>query len=310
MSESLIRTESEQLRFETPRGLPLVVTIPGLTDAGNTVSGLDEFIREQCDPSVVFRFNPDVLLDYRARRPVVTLENERIQNVQTDTLTLSVAHDELGRMFLHLSGFEPDYRWESFVNTVLRLMDEFEVENTTIFHAIPMPVPHTRPTKFTLTGTREDLISENTSWKPRTKVAGSVVNLLEFRLQELGEEVVSWAVMVPHYLASNDYPVSVLAALSAMSKSTGLLFDTDDLSESADTFLDVVNQQISDQPENRELVHEIEKRFDRFQMDQDAREELLGEDGVIPSADELAGEFEQFLAKKNDSEPPEEDESE
>lgn len=246
MSKSLISTQSQELRDETPRGLPLVVTIPGLTDAGSSVAGLNEFIWNSADPQVIIRFSNDDLLDYRARRPLITLQDETLIDYEAEELVLAVAHDQLGSQFLHLSGFEPDYRWEAFIDEVLGLVDEFEVAHTSIFHAIPMPVPHRRPVQFTLSGTREDLISHNSTWKPTTRIAASVTNLLEYRLAQLDDDVMSWAAMVPHYLAGSDYPTGVLGLISAMSKSTGLIFDTDEVRKRSDTFLDAVDAQIAE----------------------------------------------------------------
>ncbi|MGO1434299.1 MAG: PAC2 family protein [Canibacter sp.] len=296
MSKSLISTQSQELRDETPRGLPLVVTIPGLTDAGSSVAGLNEFIWNSADPQVIIRFSNDDLLDYRARRPLITLQDETLIDYEAEELVLAVAHDQLGSQFLHLSGFEPDYRWEAFIDEVLGLVDEFEVAHTSIFHAIPMPVPHRRPVQFTLSGTREDLISHNSTWKPTTRIAASVTNLLEYRLAQLDDDVMSWAAMVPHYLAGSDYPTGVLGLISAMSKSTGLIFDTDQVRKRSETFLDAVDAQIAESPENLEQIQELENRFDQYQHDTAAREDLLGKEGIIPSAEELAGEFERFLA--------------
>ena len=56
-----------------PRGLPLVLLLTGFTDAGNAVSGLIEHLRETTSPQPVVVFDNDVLLDYRARRPVICL---------------------------------------------------------------------------------------------------------------------------------------------------------------------------------------------------------------------------------------------
>ena len=305
MAHSLISTRSDDLRFSTERGLPLVVVIPGVADAGNSVQGLYEFLWEHCDPQVIFDFNADELIDYRARRPIATIKNQRVVEVSEYSLTLALAHDELGAPFILLSGFEPDFRWEAVVDEVLKLVDEFEIDHTTIFHAVPMPVPHTRETQFTVTGTREDLLAEHGNWMPNSTFPGPLTTLLEYRLQNIGEDVMSWVALVPHYLASNDYPVSVLAMLSALSTSTGRIFDTVELSGEAEQFLNMVDQQVSESEENLALIADMEQRFDQYQQNQEARVDLLGASGEIPSADELAFEFERFLAKKNKKDRPE-----
>ena len=57
-----------------PAGLPMVVVLTGFTDAGGAVSQMIELFREDLSPSPVVSFSADVLLDYRARRPVITFD--------------------------------------------------------------------------------------------------------------------------------------------------------------------------------------------------------------------------------------------
>ena len=301
MSDPLSYSVSDDLRHSVPRGLPLVVAIPGLTDAGSAVSGTAEFLDKHADPRPIVRFDEDLLLDYRARRPMISLKDGRFSEYEAETLALSLASDSLGTPFLILSGFEPDYRWNAFVDAVLRLIDEFDVAHTTILHAVPMPVPHTAPQRFTLTGTRDDLIQEHSAWHPSARIISSVTNLLELRIQQIDDDVVSWAALIPHYLSGNAYPVAVAGLVSAISTSAGLLFDPSELNAAAQEFRDAVDQQLQRDEEGLALVRELEARYQRYQMGEEAREELLGEDGEIPSAEELASEFERFLADSTKS---------
>lgn len=285
-------------RASVAKGLPLVVALSGSTDAGNAVSQLEQYLWERCKPEEIIRFDTDLLLDYRARRPLITFDEDHFTDYSPEELTLSLARDELGAPFLLLSGFEPDFRWEAFVEAVLLLVHEFEVSITTWVQAIPMPVPHTRPIVATVSGTREDLM-ERSAWKPTTRLPASIVHLLEYRLHGVGEEVVGFAHLVPHYLANNEYPELLTAALDNVMAATGLLFATDEAKERAQEFRQQVDRQISENEESRDMLDNLERRFDQYvEAHGDRSSSLLGEEGTMPTADQLANELERFLAER------------
>ncbi len=305
MSEAFISRVNPELEPVVPKGVPLVVALGGASDAGGVVSQLNDYLWERCDPKEIARFNADLLLDYRARRPLITFERDHLVDYAPETLTLSLAHDGLGSPFLMLSGFEPDFRWEQFVDSVLLLANEFEVSTTVWTHAVPMPVPHTRPIRCTTSGSREDLNDSRSVWKPTTKLPASVSHVLEYRLFGLGEDVAGFALLVPHYLANTEYPDALLAALDGFMAATGLLFPTDEVREASHEFHEQVDRQISENDESREMVRSLEARYDAYMEDQSfddpsTRSPLMSEDGTIPTADQLASEFERFLAQQRD----------
>lgn len=297
MTESIFSTVHQERRASVPKGLPLIVVLTGTSDAGSVVSQLEEYFWERCDPTEIVRFDSDQLLDYRSRRPLITFDEDHFVDYSPEELTLSLAHDRLGAPFLLLAGFEPDFKWESVVEAVLMLVHEFEVSVTTYAQAIAMPVPHTRPIVGTVSGSRDDLI-ERSIWKPTTRLPSSLVHVLEYRLHSLGEEVVGFAHLVPHYLANNEYPEVLCTALDNIMSATGLLFSTDDAREQARAFRAQVDRQIADNAESREMLENLERRYDLYQAEQSGHGPLLGEDGEMPTADQLASELERFLAER------------
>lgn len=297
VTESLFSAVYAERRASVAKGLPLVVALSGSTDAGNAVSQLEQYLWERCKPEEIIRFDTDLLLDYRARRPFITFNEDHFTDYSPEELVLSLARDELGAPFLLLSGFEPDFRWEAFVDAVLLLVHEFEVSLTTWVQAIPMPVPHTRPIVATVSGTREDLM-ERSAWKPTTRLPASIVHVLEHRLHGVGEEVVGFAHLVPHYLANNEYPELLTAALDNIMAATGLLFATDEAKERAQDFRAQVDRQIAENDESREMLVNLEQRFDQYVEAHGERAPLLGDEGLMPTADQLASELERFLAER------------
>ena len=301
MTESIIASVNTELRARVPKGLPMLVVLGGMSDPGGVQSQLSEYLWERNDPQEILRFSTDLLFDYRARRPMITFDEDHFVDYSPESLSLSLARDELGSQFLVLHGFEPDFRWEQFIDEVLMLVDEFEVSVTTWSHAIPMPVPHTRPIRATVSGTREDLIEARSVWKPTSKLPASLTHVLEYRLQNMGEDVVGFALLVPHYLANTEYPEALLTALDCIMSATGLLFATDEVRDANRGYLEQVETQISENEESIEMLRGLEGRYDAYMEDQTPPSPLVGEDGSIPTADQLASELERFLAQQRDS---------
>lgn len=281
---------------EVPHGLSLVAALTGFADSGSAVSQVSEHLMSTLEHRLVARFDADELLDYRARRPTFTFEHDHLTEYAPQTLELHLMFDELEHPFLFLTGFEPDFQWERFSAAVLQLIDRFQVANSTWVHAIPMPVPHTRPIGVTVSGARSELIDAMSVWKPRTQVPGNVLHLLEFRLTELEHPVAGFVLLVPHYLADTEFPAAAVTGLECVSAATGLLLPTDSLREDNRDFLSRIDSQVEGNQELAKLVGTLEERHDSYMQENPLPSPLTDEFGELPSADEIAAELQNFLA--------------
>jgi hypothetical protein len=285
---------------EVPLGLHLVAGLTGFADAGGAVSQFSEYLLDTLDHTVVAEFDTDALLDYRARRPVISFDHDHLTDYRPARLNLYLVQDELAQPFLLLTGFEPDFQWERFTAAVTQLVDRFGVKDTTWVHAIPMPVPHTRPMGVTVSGNRADLVETLSVWRPRTQVAANALHLVEYRLQELGHSTAGFVLLVPHYLAETEYPLAAVTALESISAATGLIFPTDQLREQGREFVSKIDDQVESNPELARLVTTLEERHDSYMLDNPMRSPLTDEDGELPTADAIAAELENFLAIRRD----------
>ncbi|ANP72658.1 proteasome assembly chaperone family protein [Cryobacterium arcticum] len=281
-----------------PEGLHLVAGLTGFTDAGGAVSQFTEYLLATLEHTVIAEFDADLLLDYRARRPIIYFDQDHLTDYRPPRLRLYLARDEIGQPFLLLAGFEPDFRWEQFTAAVLELVSRFTVSSTTWVNAIPMPVPHTRPIGVTVSGNRTDLIESMSVWRPHTQVPANALHLVEFRLQEMGAWAIGYVLLIPHYLADTEFPSAALSALESTSASTGLIFRTDSLREKNREFVARIDEQVGDNPELAKLVGTLEERYDAYMEGNTLRSPLTDEDGALPTADEIAAELEKFLATR------------
>lgn len=281
---------------DVPMGLPLIAGLTGFADAGGAVSQFTGNLTNTLQSRIVATFDNDVLLDYRARRPTIYFDQDHLTNYEPASLALRLVHDEVGQEFLLLSGYEPDFQWERFTAAVLGLVERFEVKSTTWVHAIPMPVPHTRPIGLTVSGNRADLIETFSVWKPHTQVLANALHLVEYRLQEIGHPIAGFVLLIPHYLSDTEFPDAAVKALEAVSSATGLIFATEELREQGREFVAKIDSQVENNHELARLVGTLEERHDSYMAGNPLRSPLIDEDGELPTADEIAAELEIFLA--------------
>lgn len=280
-----------------PAGLPMVITLTGFTDAGGAVAQVIEHFRTDLEPAPVIAFSNDALLDYRARRPIVAFQADHLTDYRPQRLELSLAHDAVGQPFVLLAGYEPDFAWEAFSETVLGLAEGLDVSSVTWVHAIPMPVPHTRPLGTTVSGTRSELTEAHSVWQPHTQVPATIGHLLEYRFAQSGAQVSGFVLLVPHYLADTEYPAAALAALDSLTVATGLVFEGDELREENREFVEKVTEQVSGSDELSRMLQGLEERYDSYMAGSNLGQPII-HTGDLPSADELAAELERFLANR------------
>ena len=284
---------------DVPMGLPLVAGLTGFADAGGSVSLFTANLMDTLQTRVVATFDNDALLDYRARRPTIYFEQDHLTNYRPASLALHLATDEIGQQFLLLTGYEPDFQWERFTAAVVGLIEKFQVKSTTWVHAIPMPVPHTRPIGVTVSGNRTELIETFSVWKPHTQVLANALHLVEYRLYELEHPVTGFVLLIPHYLSDTEFPDAAFKALESVSSATGLIFATTKLRDEGRDFIEKIDKQLEENPELARLVGTLEERHDAYMAGNPVRSPLIDEDGELPTADEIAAELEIFLALRH-----------
>ena len=258
--------------------------------AEHLVSGRGEVVRS---------FDVDELYDYRARRPMITFRQDHYVDYDEPRLDIVREHDRSGTPYLVLAGLEPDFRWESFVDGVQEVVEDLDVSLTLGLGAVPMGVPHTRPPMITAHGSRPELVDRKNLWQAEVRVPSSAQSLLEYRLAQRDIDSAGYVVHVPHYLTQVDYPPAALALLEAVIDRTGLDLDLDPIRAVQGATVADIERQIAEQG-GAEVLSGLEEQYDAFTRG--AAQSLLADDDSIPSGDELADQFEQFLARqrKND----------
>jgi predicted ATP-grasp superfamily ATP-dependent carboligase len=268
----------------------LITQLDGFVDAGQAGRMLSAHLLEHLEHEVLVEFDHDQLHDYRSRRPAMIFDTDRWKSYADLHLRLHRVVDEQGEVFLLLSGPEPDVQWERFSAALVGLVERLGVRLTVNVHGIPMAVPHTRPVTLTAHATDPALVQGARSWIDRVEVPASFTGLLEFRLGQLDRKAMGFAAHVPHYLAQAAFPEAALTLTRSLNQATGLAVPLEPLEKaSAENLADIATEMASS-TEVQELVATLEQQYDALKAEQQT--------DPVPSAEEIAAEFEKFLAER------------
>ncbi|AQU92947.1 PAC2 family protein [Corynebacterium pseudotuberculosis] len=287
-----------EVSLKDSEGPTLIVALQGYADAGHAIDASAEHLLAALEHRPVASFNNDELIDYRSRRPSVTIEHNNIVSAEELALGIEVLRDNSGTPFLLLSGPEPDLRWDAFTKAVADLVERFGVSRTICLYAAPMAAPHTRPMVVSAHGNSTDLIDHHFSLDTRITVPGSASLQLERLLNKQGRNVAGYTAHVPHYLSASPYPQATLSLLEAVSSSTGLKFPLRTLEEDSRKVAMQVEEQVANSAEIENVVRLLEQQYDgELERYREAHPEaVMPGDGVVPNAELLGEEFEKFLA--------------
>jgi predicted ATP-grasp superfamily ATP-dependent carboligase len=275
-------------------GAAMLVYLDGFMDAGAAGRLLTEHLLETFEHQTVARFDTDRLLDYRSRRPLMIFDKDHWESYQAPRLEIHLLTDPAGTPFLLLNGPEPDHEWELFTAAVVSLTDRLGAGTVVTYFGVPMGIPHTRPLGVLGHATRPGLVTNRMQLPSKLQVPVSATSLLELRLGEAERDAIGFAVQVPHYLAQAAYPTAALTLLDAVGEVTGLELPTGALQEAAERTNTLIDRQVAESTEIVDLVHSLEQQYDAAIAQEG--DDLLSEGEQLPTADELAAQFEQFLA--------------
>jgi proteasome assembly chaperone (PAC2) family protein len=262
----------------------LIMVLKGWIDAGLGADGASEVLADHLERHTIARFDADALLDWRARRPVMRLEDGINVRLSWDETELSWARDEAGNDLLLLFGNEPDHAWLAFTDQVVDLALELGTRLVLGLGAYPAPAPHTRP-PLVASSASDPALAEGLL-RSSVEVPTGVQGMIERKAALKGLPALGLWVQVPHYVSAMPYPAASLALLQTASRVAGLDLPTGDLSTRAAANRSRLDELIAANPEHVAMVAQLEAQADQEQ----ASAQLSATSG-----DELAAELERYL---------------
>jgi hypothetical protein len=281
--------------FELFGGLPtldepvLAGSLTGWIDASGAAQAATEALRQSCELRLLARFDPDLFIDYRARRPTMELRDGVNTRLVWPDIELWVGTDPSGRDVLVLAGPEPDSNWRRFAAATADLVQQMGCRSAVFFGAYPFATPHTRASRLSCSSPSTALVDSAPFLKNSVDVPAGMVAVLEHALVDRGIEAITVWAQVPHYLGNMGYPAASAALLDGLAQLTGLRLDTTALRTEAGALRQRIDELVGANDEHGAMVRQLESVYDT----------LTPDTGIgtpqMPSGDELAAEIERFL---------------
>ena len=277
----------------------LVVVLEGWIDAGFAAGRAMQCLLSELDTYPLASFDADALLDHRARRPVMHLKEGVNTGLSWPGIELRAGTDLEGNDILLLLGAEPDHAWRSFVDSVVDLAELFEVRMLVGLGAYPAAVPHSRPVTMSVTAATPELAAMSGLLRGTLDVPAGVQAALEYRFGQADIAALGLWSQVPHYVSGDmtPYPAASLALIDQLGRTAGLSLPVGGLGDEADRTRNRIDTAMAMNADHLAMLRNLEESYDAQAQAGPPMQ------GPIPSADELAAEFERFLRENGPDDP-------
>lgn len=248
----------------------------------------------------VATFDTSRYVDYRSRRPIISVENWCLTDIAMPEIAVDLLTDYSGNSFLILHGPEPDFHWDEFSESVMHIAQRYGVESVIGLMGMPAGIPHTRSTFVHQTATDELDIPTQPEMPHEVRITASMGMFVQHWAGQAGLHSIGLVAGIPYYLADAEFPQGGAALIDYLAAMTQLQLPVGDLAAAANQMRNVIDKQISDSEEVMGIVHMIEERYDSS-MDQmstklpGAPAPIMPED--IPSGEDIASKFQEFFSR-------------
>jgi predicted ATP-grasp superfamily ATP-dependent carboligase len=276
----------------------LIAAFRGWNDGGQGASLAGGYLARIWGGARFAEIDPENFYDFQAARPHVTLVDGVTRRIEWPENAFYHAQiPDLGRDAVILLGIEPNVRWRTFGELVVRLARELGVEMVVTLGSLLADVPHTRPAPVTASAGDPRLIEELGLEPSRYEGPTGIVGVLHDACTRDGLPSLSLWAAVPHYVSLAPSPRAALALCQRLGELLGAHIDTSELAEAVDAYNEQVSEAVAADAETAAYVEELEQRSDVFEQH-------------LPSGDSLAAELSRFLREreqKGDGDQPEPD---
>ncbi len=271
----------------------MVIALSGWFDASGAATGaLEWLLRERVAP-VVATIDCDPFYDFTQERPEVWIDDDEVRQVKWPTNEFRIARFPNGaRDLVVLTGVEPHVRWRTYCDCITTMATRLGCDVVVTLGASADAMPHSRVPPVVGSSTNDQLIRRLALSRPQYEGMTGVIGVLQERLEKLEIPAISLRVGVPHYLGNAQHPKSSGALLRHLEHVLGVATDHAQLAPDIERWQSLHDEAVAEDPQASAYVRMLERQFDHKA------------EASLPSADDLAAQFEAFL-KEQSPEPPE-----
>lgn len=294
--------------YEDTQAEVLLYAFSGAIDSGDIGGMIIEQLLHALPHEEVARFSLETVLDYRARRPRITIENWMMTDMRYPSCTLERITDYSGRQILLLRGLEPDINWEDFSLAIFEVCQKMGVKQAVDLMGIAANIPHTRIPFINQTSPNPDILPPQTEMPGTFIITASFGQYLQMLFQMISVQARGIVVGVPYYLADGQYPPGAVSAIQYLSETLNLDLPMGDLEAASTQMIKEISAQLEENPEAKELIEKMEQHYDEAltQPWGELHPKSLAESVDSRSGEAIAERIEKFLAQVNPQDAPEE----
>jgi proteasome assembly chaperone (PAC2) family protein len=270
----------------------VIAAFEGWNDAGEAASGAIEQLAREWDAEPVAALDPEDYYDFQVNRPTVEVDEDGTRRVIWPTTRLLVARRPgHNRDVVLIDGIEPSMRWRSFVVELLSFAQDVGAEMLVSIGALLADVPHTRPIPVTATTQDEELMARLALEPSLYEGPTGIVGVLADAASQAGLPALSLWAAVPHYAGGVPSPKATLALLRRVEELLDMTVPLSDLQEQAHAWERGVDELAENDGEVADYVKSLEQAKDTADLPE-------------ASGEAIAREFERYLQRRGDDEPP------
>jgi hypothetical protein len=267
----------------------MVIALRGWFDMAEVATdALDELLTDRVAP-VVATIDPDPFFDFTQERPTTELDDDDIRHTRWPENEFRLArfpgaaHD-----LVVLAGVEPHLRFATFADSIIAVARRLACEVVVTVGAAAEAVPHSRLPLVVGSTTNEALAKALGLSRPQYQGITGLVGVLQERLDHARVPAVSLRVGVPHYLGNAKHPQSSAALLHHLEHVLGVPTGHARLGEDAMRWRSLHDEAVAEDDQASAYVAMLEREYDHRA------------EASMPTADDLAAEFERFLRDQHE----------
>jgi len=239
----------------------LLLSFAGWSDAGASATTAVRYVSEQLLASKFASIDPEEFYDFSVQRPVVRLTDSKAREIHWPSYDFYHGSGiGVERDFVLGIGIEPQLRWRTFTQTILRLARECQIEIIVTLGAYLDEVLYTRPVPLTGFSSDPKLMEELDLMPSRYQGPTGIIGVLNDACRRAGMPSLSLWAALPHYLSASPNPRGTLALLLRLTQWIGIRLDTTPLERAAADFQAKINEAVNADPKLSAYVRELKKR--------------------------------------------------
>lgn len=291
--------EIEQLpELERPN---VIAAFQGWNDAGLAATTAVRYLVDSWKAKSFARIDPEEYYSFTDTRPTIQIVDGNSREVRwpSNEFFFNKGSGETPDAVL-MVGTEPNLRWRSFCDEVLRLARSVNAQRLVTLGSLVTDAVHTRPVPITGFSTdsvvQNRLISRNITRSSYEGPTG-IVGVLHDAARRAGMPAASLWAATPFYLGSTPNPKTALGLLDALDYALDLHLNLRELRGIAQEFEQQVSLAVRDNDEVQQQIRTLEERYDAAGGAQQAAE---GTPPEFPPTGAIIADLEKFLREKRE----------